>query len=181
MRLWQLFWNDEAGLILSSEAVLLGTLGVIGASVGLSAASRAVNDELTDLAFAFRSLDQSYEFSGTRGCAGWTAGSQFHQTPVKESLRELSEHVERENQKVREAEERRTQELRKLEAVEREEMMRQREAAEQRLREAQKKAMEAREKAEIEAARKAEDASKKAMEAPKKKTETPKKKTKKDA
>lgn len=174
MRLWQLFWNDEAGLILSSEAVLLGTLGVIGASVGLSAASRAVNDELTDLAFAFRSLDQSYEFSGTRGCAGWTAGSQFHQRPVAETLRELHERVERENRQVREAEERREHELRELEAAEREEMARQREAAEMKLIEAQKKAEEAARKA-------TEEAKKRAMELQKKKQEPAKKKPKKDA
>lgn len=74
MRTLHELWRDESGAVLSAEVVLLGTLGVIGATVGLSALSKSVNDELTELAFAIRSLDQSYGYEGMKGCRAWTAG-----------------------------------------------------------------------------------------------------------
>jgi len=91
MTLLKRLWNDESGLILSAEMVTLGTIGVIGATAGLSMTANAVNEELTDLAKAFRSLDQSYCVSGFQGshCNGgqaFTAGSSFQQEPVEESL-----------------------------------------------------------------------------------------------
>lgn len=95
MKLLQKLCRDEAGAILSSELVLVGTLGVVGATVGLSAISTAVNEELEDVAFAIRSLDQSYEVTEVRGHSAWTAGSSFKQEPVKESLRELDEQIDR--------------------------------------------------------------------------------------
>lgn len=83
------FWTDEIGVILSAEAALLGTVAVIGTTVGLSAVSRSVNDELTEVASAFRSLDQSYHFEGQHRCGAWTAGSSYQQRSVEESLEEL--------------------------------------------------------------------------------------------
>lgn len=94
MRCFNLLTADEAGFVLSSELVLLGTLGVIGATVGLSAAARSVNEELTELAFAFRSLDQSYHVEGTRSCRAWTAGSEFIQQDKEESIAELCASIE---------------------------------------------------------------------------------------
>ena len=84
------FWTDEAGFVISSELVVLGTLGVLGATVGLNMVSRSVNEEMKDLAFALRSLDQSYAVRGFSGCGAYTAGSCFTQRPVKESLAELA-------------------------------------------------------------------------------------------
>ncbi len=86
-------WQDEIGVILSAEAALLGTVGVIGATVGLSTVNKAVNDELTEVASAFRSLDQSYHFEGRHGCGAWTAGSSYRQPCVEESLKELQTFV----------------------------------------------------------------------------------------
>ncbi len=88
------FWNDEIGVILSAEAALLGTVAVIGTTVGLSAVSHSVNEELTEVASAFRSLDQSYHFEGRHGCGAWTAGSSYRQPCVEESLEELQTFVE---------------------------------------------------------------------------------------
>ncbi len=82
-------WRDEIGMILSAEAALLGTVAVIGTTVGLSAVSHSVNAELTEVASAFRSLDQSYHFEGRHGCGAWTAGSSYRQPCVEESLEEL--------------------------------------------------------------------------------------------
>ena len=49
--------QDESGIIVSSEIVLVGTILVIGCIVGLSSLSYAVNNELNDVAQA---CDHSY-------------------------------------------------------------------------------------------------------------------------
>lgn len=102
MRTLHELWRDESGAVLSAEVVLLGTLGVIGATVGLSALSKSVNDELTELAFAIRSLDQSYGYEGMKGCRAWTAGSSYVQQPVEESLAELCGYVDERTDRVEE-------------------------------------------------------------------------------
>jgi len=86
MRIFSELWSDEAGVIMSAEAVVLGTVGVVGLTAGLSVAAKAVNSELQDLGFAIRSLDQSYEIPATHGCGAYTAGSSFKQEPVEKSL-----------------------------------------------------------------------------------------------
>lgn len=91
MRCLQTLWPDETGAVLSTEMVLVGTLGVVGATVGLKALSTSVNEELLDLARAIRSLDQSYEIPGVSRCGAWTAGSAYRQEPVEISLRRLEE------------------------------------------------------------------------------------------
>lgn len=86
MRIFRELWDDESGVILSAEVVVLGTAGVLGLTTGLSMVSKSVNSELQDLAFAMRSLDQSYEIPAQRGCGAYTAGSCFRQEPVEKSL-----------------------------------------------------------------------------------------------
>lgn len=81
--------NDEAGLVVSAELVAVATLGVIGAVAGLNMAATSVNEELKDVAFAIRSLDQSYSYTGFRNRRAWTAGASYQQEPVEESLQEL--------------------------------------------------------------------------------------------
>ncbi len=93
MSLFMQLLRDEQGFVLSAESVLLGTVGVIGATVGLSAVAKSVNDELTEVAMAFRSLDQSYHFEGASGCVACTAGSCYVQPPVEESLKQLAAEV----------------------------------------------------------------------------------------
>jgi hypothetical protein len=85
------FWNDEFGALLSAEAAAIGTITVIGATAGLSVASKAVNAELGEVALAIRSLDQSYAFPGhgSRGGRVFTAGSSYTQPPVEKSLDEV--------------------------------------------------------------------------------------------
>ena len=73
-------------MILSAEAVVVGTVGVVGITAGLSTLAKSVNSEFQDLAFAIRSLDQSYEIPAQKGCGAYTAGSSFKQEPVEESL-----------------------------------------------------------------------------------------------
>jgi hypothetical protein len=102
MLLLKRLWRDERGVVLSAEAVLLGSIGVIGAVVGLGTVTHAVNEELEETAFAIRSLDQSYCIRGHRGCAAWTAGSYYIQPPVRESLDRLRAQAEADLQGLRE-------------------------------------------------------------------------------
>ena len=95
MNLLNKLWRDESGMILSAETVLVGTIGVIGVSAGLHAVGKAVNKELTDVAFAVRSLDQSYSYPGISKCGAKTAGSTFQQQPVAEVLRDLCQEIDR--------------------------------------------------------------------------------------
>ncbi len=75
--------QDEHGVILSAEIVIIGSLLVIGLISGLTCLQKSVNGELRDLAGAIDSLDQTYSFSGHRKsgfggqCCAYTAGSGF--------------------------------------------------------------------------------------------------------
>ena len=62
--LFKKLMDDESGIIVSSEIVLVGTILVIGCVVGLSSLSYAVNNELNDVA---RACDNTYN--------GYSAGS----------------------------------------------------------------------------------------------------------
>jgi hypothetical protein len=75
--------------------VTLGTLGVVGATVGLSAVARSANSELEEMAFALRSLDQSYSIQGMTTANAKTAGSSYTQKPVEEAHAELRKQIER--------------------------------------------------------------------------------------
>jgi hypothetical protein len=61
-------WNDEAGVILSAELVLVGSILVVGMIVGLVELQCSVVDELNDLGEAIGSVNQSYYFSGAASC-----------------------------------------------------------------------------------------------------------------
>jgi len=62
------FWNDESGVIISAELVLVLTIAVLGVIVGLSSVVVAVNTELLDLAHGIGTLNQSFAFPGFTGC-----------------------------------------------------------------------------------------------------------------
>ncbi|MCA9078069.1 MAG: hypothetical protein KDA93_23770 [Planctomycetaceae bacterium] len=94
IRLLQKLWADEAGYVLSAEAVTVGTVGVLGATVGVGAMSEAVNKELTETAYAIRSLDQSYCIPAQQGCGSWTAGSCYVQQDVEEARADLGLYIQ---------------------------------------------------------------------------------------
>ena len=56
-------WKDEAGVVVSAEIVLIGTILVIGMIVGLVELQTSVVDELNDLGEAVGSFNQSYASS----------------------------------------------------------------------------------------------------------------------
>lgn len=75
---------DERGFVVSTELVLIATVGVLGLITAFTCVRDAVNAELQDVAAAIGSLNQSYSYSGMHGCfrpwcgaASWTAGSAF--------------------------------------------------------------------------------------------------------
>lgn len=57
-------FNDETGVIISAELILVLTLAVLAMVVGLSEVAIAVNNELNDISNAFGSLNQSYAYTG---------------------------------------------------------------------------------------------------------------------
>ncbi|MCA9008789.1 MAG: hypothetical protein KDB01_03535 [Planctomycetaceae bacterium] len=78
--------QDEHGVILSAELVIVGTVLVIGVMTGMACLQKSVNGELGDLAKAIDSIDQTYSFSGHQkagrfngngDCCAFTAGSSF--------------------------------------------------------------------------------------------------------
>lgn len=79
----QTLWNDETGVILSAELVLVGTILVIGMIVGLVELQCSVVDELNDLGEAIGSINQSYTTSSVisykenGGIKAATAGASF--------------------------------------------------------------------------------------------------------
>lgn len=56
--------NDEYGVIISAELVLILTIAVLAMIVGLSEVAIAVNTELNDFSNAIGALNQSYSFTG---------------------------------------------------------------------------------------------------------------------
>lgn len=77
--MFKAFWADETGALISAELATVGTVAVLGLTVGLSAAATSVNDELSDMARAFRSMDQSFGFRGFRSDRAFSAGSRYVQ------------------------------------------------------------------------------------------------------
>ena len=75
MKVLRQLWSDECGVLLSAEAVVVGTVAVVGLTTGLSVVATSVNEELKDVAYAIRSLDQSYSIPAQEGCGATTAGS----------------------------------------------------------------------------------------------------------
>ena len=58
------FWNDDAGFILTAEAIFLFTIAVLGIAVGMVALRTATVSELSEVANGIASVDQSYSFYG---------------------------------------------------------------------------------------------------------------------
>ena len=56
-------WNDEAGVVISAELVLVLTIAVIAMVVGLHAVAKSVTMELNDVANAIGTLDQSFGYA----------------------------------------------------------------------------------------------------------------------
>lgn len=62
-RLLRQFLSSESGFIVSSESLLLGTIGVLGSIVGLANVRNAVAQELGDFSGAVAELSQDYAYT----------------------------------------------------------------------------------------------------------------------
>ena len=60
------FLNDESGMVITAELVLIMTIGVLAMVVGLTAVRDAVTHELNDISHAFGAVSQSYNVPGLR-------------------------------------------------------------------------------------------------------------------
>ena len=81
--LWNELIENENGMILSAELVIILTVAVLGIVVGLNHVALAINQELSDVGHAIGSLNQSYSFTGYHCClhfgrfTSFVAGSGF--------------------------------------------------------------------------------------------------------
>ena len=63
-KLMKMLWKDEGGFILSTEAMILWTIVVLGMVVGLVAVRDAAVTELTEVANTILTFDQTYGYDG---------------------------------------------------------------------------------------------------------------------
>ncbi|OAI53676.1 hypothetical protein AYO47_04245 [Planctomyces sp. SCGC AG-212-M04] len=74
---WRSLLRDERGFVITAELVLISTVLVLGLVAALSAVKTALAGELTDVAGAIGSLNQSYYTHGFHGCGSRVTGSSF--------------------------------------------------------------------------------------------------------
>ena len=72
---------------------------MVGVTAGLSTLSKSVNEELKDVSYSIRSLDQSYSIPAQKSCGAWTAGSSFKQEPVQKSVASLKKYAAEQEKK----------------------------------------------------------------------------------
>jgi hypothetical protein len=83
LALWHALYRDERGFVLSAELIIIATVLVLGLITAFACVQAAVVGELKDVGSAIGSLNQSYCYSGMKGCLSWcgtrsrTYGSAF--------------------------------------------------------------------------------------------------------
>lgn len=70
-------WNDESGLIISAELIILLTIGVIALVVGLTSLRDSIVTELADVGQAISNANQSYYVFGIRSPSSFISGFGF--------------------------------------------------------------------------------------------------------
>ncbi len=74
MKILKRLWQDEAGVVMSAETVMLGTMGVLAMTAGVGTMATAVNSELGEMGKAFRGFDQSFSAPGFQTSFGGRSG-----------------------------------------------------------------------------------------------------------
>lgn len=74
------FLRNEDGFLLSSEALLIATIAILGLLVGLVAIRDSVVQELGDFSQAIGLLNQSYTYTGVSDLTATTWGGYFADT-----------------------------------------------------------------------------------------------------
>jgi hypothetical protein len=79
--MFQQLLNDDSGVIISAELVLVLSICVLGTIVGLSEVAVAINTELNDFSNAIGAINQTYYYTGFRAVdskvRSGVAGFQF--------------------------------------------------------------------------------------------------------
>lgn len=70
-------WQDDAGAVLTTEYLMLGTLVTLGGASGMAAMSDSINSEMREYGNAVRQMRQSYSVRGTSSGVASKAGSAF--------------------------------------------------------------------------------------------------------
>ena len=77
MLMLQRLWNDEAGMVVSSELVFVTSIAAIGTIIGLSAARDGITSELADVGDAVTEYNQGYQVASIQGHGASIAGTQY--------------------------------------------------------------------------------------------------------
>ncbi|MFM7038141.1 MAG: hypothetical protein ACKO2L_10495 [Planctomycetaceae bacterium] len=85
------FVRSEDGFLLSSEALLIGTIAVLGLLVGIVSIRDAVVQELGDFSQAIGLLQQDYTYAGVSDTSGTTQGGAFSDTLDQSDAAEASD------------------------------------------------------------------------------------------
>ncbi len=80
------FWNNESGVIISAELVLVLTIAVLAMVTGLSEVAVALNTELNDISNAFGSINQSFSYTGFEACSNGKLKSSFAGSSFSDSV-----------------------------------------------------------------------------------------------
>ena len=84
-------WNDECGIVISTEMVVITSITLLATIVGLESLANAIAFEFNDIGNALTSIVQSYSFTGFQGSGGGKtkssySGSSFQDTPTTTTL-----------------------------------------------------------------------------------------------
>lgn len=82
-------WNDDAGIV-AFEYLLVATIVGIALVVGLAAVSNALNAELSELAGAILTLNQTYSYATQSTCVSNSGGSSFIDSMLARSAMAIS-------------------------------------------------------------------------------------------
>lgn len=74
MSIFRALLHDENGFIISTELVVVATLLVVGLITGVQAVQTSVVGEMSEVAAAIGSINQSYVLPGRHGCTSWGCG-----------------------------------------------------------------------------------------------------------
>lgn len=77
MNVLRRLWVEDAGFVISTEAIVILTMIICAVVVGWQAIRMAVVTELADIAEAIGAINQSYSYVGFRGHDATCAGSSY--------------------------------------------------------------------------------------------------------
>lgn len=78
-------WHDEAGSVIATEYLMLGSIVGLGGAAGLTQMRDSVNAEYAELGQSVRGLNQSYGYHGTRSGLAHVGGTNVVNVPAPPS------------------------------------------------------------------------------------------------